>query len=114
MSHIGLPPSFQLSPSQVSLPNSPGPGTAYHRHSRLPVADVVGVEESARAEFAAGDADEHLVFHDERRARQAVAEHRVRDLCFPERQSGSGVERDQRGVERADEQPVAEQRRRRG
>ena len=65
---------------------------------------VVGVEESARAELAAGDADEHLVFHDERRARQAVAEHRVRDLRLPERQSGSGVERDERGVERADEQ----------
>ena len=25
--HIGLPPSFQLSPFHVSLPNSPGPGT---------------------------------------------------------------------------------------
>src|SRR5262245_24535779 len=38
VSHIGLPPSFQLSPFHVSLPNSPGPGTEYQRHNRRPVA----------------------------------------------------------------------------
>src|SRR4029077_8777184 len=69
---------------------------------------VVGIEEPARAELAAGDPDEDLVLHDERRTRDAVAEHRVGDLDLPERRSGARVERDQCRVERADVQPVAE------
>ena len=71
---------------------------------------VVGVDESAGAEFAAADADDDLVLHHERRARQAVADHRVGDLRLPQRRAGPRVERDERGVERADEQPVVEDR----
>src|SRR5262249_1909517 len=68
---------------------------------------VVRIQESARAEFAAGDPDEHLVFHVQRRAGDAVTKHRVGDLRFPERQTGSRVQRDERRVERADEQPLS-------
>ena len=45
---------------------------------------------------------------DQRRAREAVAEHRVGHLHFPQRQAVPRVERDQRGVERADEQAMTE------
>ena len=69
---------------------------------------LVRVEEPAGAEFAAADADDHLVFDDQRRTGDRVAQHRVGDLDFPQRVSRADVQRQQRGIERADEQPLIE------
>ena len=51
---------------------------------------------------------EDLVFDDERSAGEAVAEHRIGHLRFPQRQSGSGIQRNQCSVERGEEQAMAE------
>ena len=71
---------------------------------------VVGVDESADRVFAAAHAHDDLVLHHERRARQLVALHRVGHLHLPQHRAAPRVERDEHGVERADEQPVVEDR----
>ena len=71
---------------------------------------IVGVQESAQGVFAAGVPDDDLVLHDERRARDVEAFHRVRDLDLPDGQTGPRVEADERGVVGADEQPMPEDR----
>ena len=37
MAHVGAPPFFHVSPGQVSLPGSPGPGIVYAVHRGFPV-----------------------------------------------------------------------------
>jgi hypothetical protein len=71
---------------------------------------IVSVEKPARAKFPAGHADDHFVFDDQRRTGDAVAQHRVGHLRFPERLPGPGIERHERGIKRPDEQPAIEQR----
>jgi len=69
---------------------------------------IVGIEKAARAKLAAAHADDHLVFHDERRTRDRVARHRIGHLRFPQRGPGAGIERQQRRVERSDEHATIE------
>src|SRR5262249_3917200 len=71
---------------------------------------IVRIEESARAKLAASNANEDLVLHNQRRAGDAVTEHRIGNLHLPQWTGRSGVERDERSVERADEEAVAEHR----
>ena len=71
---------------------------------------VVGVEETAERVFAAGVADDDLVLHDERRAGDVEAFHRVGDLDLPDGQTRPRIEADQRRIVGADEQPMAENR----
>ena len=51
----------------------PAPESVLNRQRRFPVVDVVSVEKAANAVFAARDAGDHHIFHDQRRAGDAVA-----------------------------------------
>jgi hypothetical protein len=42
------------------------PGHCIESPGFFPGVDVVGLDEAANAEFGAGHADDHFVFHDER------------------------------------------------
>src|SRR5262249_710957 len=71
---------------------------------------VVRIDEAADAVLAAGHADDDLVLHDERRAGEAVA---LVGLCgrgVPSYPPGLRVERDDVGVERSHEEPIAQSR----
>ena len=106
VSQVPPPPVFQLSPFHVSLP-----GLARLRNRAEPpqalATDVVGFEESAQRVLATGYADEQLVLHDERRARDVEPFHRVGDLHLPERQARPRIETDERGIVGPHEQPMA-------
>ena len=71
---------------------------------------IVRVDEAADPELAAGDAGDDLVLERQRRAGDAESLHRIRHLDFPEQRAGAGVQRQERRVQRADEQAVAEDR----
>src|SRR5262249_42111308 len=73
-----------------------------------PRVGLVRVDEAADSVLAAGDADDHLVLHDERRAREAVALVRVGRSDIPADTAGLRVEAHHVRVERAHEQPIAE------
>ena len=71
---------------------------------------IVSLDESARAELAAGDAGNNLVLERERRGSNAVALTRIGDLRLPQKLPRACVQRHQCGVQRAHEQPVAQHR----
>ena len=110
MTQTPPPPRSAESPAQVSLPNSPRAGTVLNFHARLPRLDVERGDEPRRAVLAAGHADHHFVLHDERRDRRRIPLFIVLERDVPDDLAGSGVERDQVGVERRHEQPAAQHR----
>mgnify|MGYP003694772649 CR=1 FL=1 len=69
MTQVGAPPRFHESPAHVSLPRLAFAGDRVEAPRPLARLGVVGVDEAADAALAAGDADDDLVLHDERRAR---------------------------------------------
>ncbi len=81
-----------------------------NRQIRLPVAGSSFVHIPGNTELPAGECHDDLVFDRERRGCEAVAFHRVVHLHFPKRQAGSGVESDQRGVERAEKHSIPQYR----
>ena len=116
---VGIVRAGQPGRAATQLPGIAGPGvvsefagTGNRREAPQARAGrrIVGVDEAADPELAAGDAGDDLVLHRQRRAGDAEALHRIGDLHFPEQRTGPGVERQERRVERADEDPVAEHR----
>ena len=71
---------------------------------------VVGVDPRRNPELSARDPGDDLVLHHQRRRGDAVAQHRVRQLHFPQESPGARVQRHQCGVQRAEEQAVTEDR----
>ena len=71
---------------------------------------VVCVEEPSNTRFAAADADDDLVVHDERGGGDGVPHRIFTNVDNPAFDAGSCVERDQVAVEGADEQRVVEHR----
>jgi hypothetical protein len=59
---------------------------------------------ATHAELAAGDADQYLVFHHQRRHRHRFAAIDVAQLGAPELLAGGGIERDGLAVQRVEEQ----------
>ena len=110
MIQVDPPPSFQVSPFQVSPPGSSGLGTVWVRHRCLPVCGIPAVDEAAGAELGAGDAGQHDAVGDQRRHRHGIAFLDVGGLLTPEFLAGLGVERDHIGVERGAEHLAVEQR----
>ena len=82
-------------------------GNGVETPAQLTGLRIVRGQETADAELAAGDADEHRIAHDQRRAgdREAVA--RSGDLGLPLNFARVRIEGDQPGVQGAEEQPVA-------
>src|SRR4051812_42156187 len=73
----------------------------------LSCCHIIGVEKTGSAELAAADADEYLVFDDERGTRNAVSKQGVRHLRFPQRHSCTGIDGNQRCIERADKDAIS-------
>jgi hypothetical protein len=82
-------------------------GNRVERPQQLAVLGVERLEEAAHAVLAAVGADQHLALDDGGRHRFRVALFRIGDLRLPQQLAGLRVERDELGVERAHEQPVA-------
>ncbi len=83
------------------------PGIDHHRRVRsgrrrrpqpFAIRQRVGREAPERAVLAAADADDHLVLHDQRRARHRLAAERIAVLRLPLDGARLGIERDQRRV----------------
>ena len=110
MTQIDPPPVFQASPLHVSEPGSPGAGTVLKRQISLPVAGSYAAMNPLTAVFAAADADDHLVLHDERRQADGVSVGMLGDLHVPEETAAARIDGDEACVERAHEQRVAEDR----
>ena len=85
-----------------------GPGNGVGAPLALAALGVVGVEEAADAELAAGDARHHPVLHDERRRRLAVAAPVVGHLGVPDEVAAARVDGHEVGVEGAHVEGVAE------
>ena len=75
MIQVGPPPVFHASFFQVSWPNSPGPGIVLNFHSLLAGFRIVGRQKTANPVFAASNANDDRLVHDERRSchREAVS-----------------------------------------
>ena len=71
------------------------------------MADVVGGDEAADAELAAGDADDDLVLDDQRSMRDGVALLGLGDVSVPQRLAVLGVDGNQTRVDGAHEERVA-------
>ena len=113
MIQVDPPPSFQVSPFQVSPPGSSGTRDRMGAPQMLAGRRIPAVDEAARAELGAGDAGDHDAVGDQRRHRHRVAFLEVGGLLAPELLAGLGVERDHIGVERGAEQLAVEDARRR-
>ena len=71
---------------------------------------IVGIEETANAVFAARNAGDHHVLDDQRRAREAVAVLRFGHLHIPQHRTGLGVQRHQVRVHCAHDHAIAHHR----
>src|SRR6185436_4280874 len=69
----------------------------------LSASRIVRVDETANPIFAARDADNDLVLQRQRRLRDAVAEHRIGDLDFPQLPAGLRVEGNEGRIQRPEE-----------
>src|SRR6185369_1660525 len=69
---------------------------------------IIRVEKTTSAKLASRHTDDDFIFHNERGTCDAVAKHRVGRLCFPQKQTCSRIDGDNRCIERADEQAIAE------
>ena len=69
---------------------------------------IVGFKETDDAVFTTGDAGDDFIFQGEGGGGQAVAEHGIGNLDFPEERTGAGVEGDKRGIEGAEEDAAIE------
>src|SRR5688572_1862554 len=83
------------------------PGHCIESPGFLPRVDVVRLDEAANAEFCARHADDHFVFHDQRRNGDRIAVLVVCEFDIPDRRSGLCVECDQVGIACSKEQLVA-------
>jgi hypothetical protein len=74
----------------------------------LPGLGVKGIDEPADAVFGAGDADDHLVFHDERGDGRGVADMVVGELDVEQDAAGLHVEREQVRIGGRHVEPLAQ------
>src|SRR5579864_1918867 len=86
------------------------PGNGIESPQTLPGYRIIGVHISGDAKLAASDTNDDLVFDREWGRCEAISLHGVVYLNFPERQSGAGVERDQCGVQRTEEDAIPQHR----
>src|ERR1700761_4848565 len=71
---------------------------------------VIGIKKAANAELATSYADDHFVFHCQRRCGNRVSLHGVGNLRLPELASGARVQRYERRIQSAHKDAVSKHR----
>ena len=84
-----------------------GTGNGVEAPSLFAAVRFKGSDEAANAIFAAGQADDHFVFHHERRHGHGITRGRVSELVIPNRVAVPGIQGDQVRVHGGHEQRVA-------